>query len=137
MKKINFYLITLVVMLAVSFIAGVASVSAQTQTSFEADLGAKALVNKALKHYGHAQIVGDRVVFEKGRKIGFIVSHDDPNKALELATERALSEPELITRSRTMFRWNINPTTLCDRHKGEIFSYEYKKKHYTLLICKR
>ncbi|MDQ5883191.1 MAG: hypothetical protein QG654_103 [Patescibacteria group bacterium] len=134
-NKISVHFIALVVMLITAFIAGVSSVSAQT--SFEADRGAKVLVNKTLRHYGSARIEGDRVVFKKDRYIGFIVSNEDPKQAVYLVAERALAESELIRSSRVKFKRSVNPITQCDWHKGEVFSSFYKGKHYTLLVCKR
>ncbi len=134
-NKTNPWAVALFLMLFTAVCAGFAS--AQTTASFEGDRGAKALLNKALKYYGSAQIQGDKAVFKKDRYIGFIVQDEDPKQALELATERALSESVLIRGSKSKFRFGLNPDTRCDWYKGEVFAHYYKGKYYTLLVCKR
>jgi len=121
-------------MFAIVFITAFTT-AASAQESFESDPGAKALVSKALKHYGAAKIQGDKVVFKKGRHVGFIVSNEDHKQAIELVTERAHSESNLIQSSRIRFR-NVNQITQCPWYKGEIFCYSSKGKRYTLLVCK-
>lgn len=136
MKKTSPHFIAVCALLSIAFIVGL-STTVKGQTSFETDRGAKALVSKALKHYGSAKIEGDKVIFKKGRHVGFIVFHDNPKQAVNLVAERALSEEDLIRSSRITFRWNVNPITQCDWHKGEVFSSQYKGKYYALLVCKK
>jgi len=139
----NIYNVSLFSMLVIAFMTAILftlPAKAQRYTGehlvFENDQYAKALVSKALKHYGSAHIQGDKVVFKKGRYVGFIVSSEDQNQSLNLVAERALRESGLIQRSRVKFR-NVNPVTQCDWHKGEVFTSYRKGKHYTLLVCKK
>ncbi|MEZ4103091.1 MAG: hypothetical protein R3B55_00780 [Candidatus Paceibacterota bacterium] len=128
-------LILAMLMFAIAALSGIHN--AQAQQSFEADPGARALVSKALKYYGSGQIQGDKVFFKGDRHVGFIVVNEDQKKAIELVTERALSEPGTIQNSQVKLFRNVNQVTQCPWYKGEIFSYSRKGKNYTLLVCKK